>query len=80
MRCAACLMLFWSQIGHAGAFPLFGPVGQHAGMLDLLARGIRTLVWGPPAVIVFFVISGFLLSQEKYRCSTVSKGDRKRRT
>jgi peptidoglycan/LPS O-acetylase OafA/YrhL len=54
-----CVLALWVAIGHAGAFPLFGPVGQHGGVLDLLARGVRTLVWGPPAVIVFFVISGF---------------------
>jgi peptidoglycan/LPS O-acetylase OafA/YrhL len=36
-------------------------VGQNDGTLDLLARGVRTLVWGPPAVIVFFVISGFCI-------------------
>jgi peptidoglycan/LPS O-acetylase OafA/YrhL len=56
-----CVLALWVAIGHAGAFPLFGPVGQHDGMLDLPARGVRTLVWGPPAVIVFFLISGFCI-------------------
>jgi peptidoglycan/LPS O-acetylase OafA/YrhL len=56
-----CVMALWVAIGHAGVFPLFGPVGQHDGALDLLARSVRTLVWGPPAVIAFFVISGFCI-------------------
>ena len=48
-------------IGHTEVFPLFGPVGQADGLLDLLARAWRTIVFGPPAVIVFFVISGFCI-------------------
>jgi peptidoglycan/LPS O-acetylase OafA/YrhL len=48
-------------IGHAGVFPLFGPVGQPNAVLDLMARGFRSLVFGPPAVIAFFVISGFCI-------------------
>lgn len=56
-----CVLALWVAIGHTGVFPLFGLVGQHDGLLDLLARGFRTLVWGPPAVIMFFVISGFCI-------------------
>jgi peptidoglycan/LPS O-acetylase OafA/YrhL len=55
------VLALWVAIGHAGVFPLFGAVGQNDGVLDFLARGFRTLVWGPPAVIVFFVISGFCI-------------------
>jgi peptidoglycan/LPS O-acetylase OafA/YrhL len=55
------VLALWVAIGHAGVFPLFGAVGQNDGLLDFLARGLRTLVWGPPAVIVFFVISGFCI-------------------
>jgi peptidoglycan/LPS O-acetylase OafA/YrhL len=56
-----CVLALCVAIGHAGVFPIFGPLGQNGGMLDLLARGIRTLVFGPPAVIAFFVISGFCI-------------------
>jgi peptidoglycan/LPS O-acetylase OafA/YrhL len=56
-----CVLALWVTMGHAGAFPLFGPVGQRDSILEYLARGVRTLVWGPPAVIVFFVISGFCI-------------------
>jgi peptidoglycan/LPS O-acetylase OafA/YrhL len=59
-------------IGHAGVFPLFGPVGQPDAAWDLMARGFRTLVFGPPAVIAFFVISGFCIhypfADSKRRC------------
>jgi len=48
-------------IGHLGVFPLFGPVGQADAFADTLARGLRTLVFGPPAVVAFFVISGFCI-------------------
>jgi peptidoglycan/LPS O-acetylase OafA/YrhL len=56
-----CVLALWVAIGHAGTFPLFGPVGQYDGVVDSLARGVRTGVWGPPAVIVFFVISGLCI-------------------
>src|SRR5262249_34061624 len=55
------VLALWVAIGHAGVFPLFGAVGQPDPVLDFLARGVRTIVWGPPAVIVFFVISGFCI-------------------
>jgi peptidoglycan/LPS O-acetylase OafA/YrhL len=47
--------------GHVGVFPLFGPVGQPNAFWDFWARGFRTVAWGPPAVIAFFVISGFCI-------------------
>jgi hypothetical protein len=47
--------LVTAAIGHAGFFPIFGPVGQNGGMLDFLCSG------GLPAVIVSFVISGFCI-------------------
>jgi peptidoglycan/LPS O-acetylase OafA/YrhL len=59
-------------IGHLGMFPLFGPSGQPDAFWDLAARGFRTLVFGPPAVIAFFVISGFCIhypfAATKHRC------------
>lgn len=48
-------------IGHAGVFPLFGSIEQSTGLLDVLARGFHTLVFGPPAVIAFFLISGLCI-------------------
>lgn len=59
-------------IGHAGMFPLFGAVGQSNGYLELFARGFRTAIFGPPAVIAFFVISGFCIhypfAETKSKC------------
>jgi len=46
-------------VGHIGMFPLFGSVHQPDATLTLLARGWATLAFGPPAVIAFFIISGF---------------------
>lgn len=48
-------------IGHAGMFPLFGSIHQSNTLLALLARGWDTFVFGPPAVIAFFIISGFCI-------------------
>ena len=56
-----CLLALCVAVGHAGVFPLFGVVGQHDVVLDMLARGWRTTVYGPAAVIAFFVISGFCI-------------------
>lgn len=53
---ALCVVL-----GHTGVLPLFGAVGQPDHALDLIARAWRTLAFGPPAVIGFFVISGFCI-------------------
>jgi peptidoglycan/LPS O-acetylase OafA/YrhL len=65
------VLALWVAIGHAGVFPLFG-TGQDSGLFDLMARGLRSVVWGPPAVIVFFVISGFCIhypfAQRAKRC------------
>jgi peptidoglycan/LPS O-acetylase OafA/YrhL len=48
-------------IGHAGMMPLFGSIDQPNALLALLARGLRTFAFGPPAVIAFFLISGFCI-------------------
>ena len=55
------LLALCVAMGHANVFPLFGPVGQPDVVLDFLARGFRTVVYGPAAVIAFFVISGFCI-------------------
>lgn len=56
-----CVLAMCVALGHAGLMPVFGPVGQDNGVLDLLARAWRTFAFGPPAVIAFFVISGFCI-------------------
>jgi peptidoglycan/LPS O-acetylase OafA/YrhL len=59
-------------MGHAGVFPFFGPVTHSGAVADIMARGFRTLVFGPPAVIAFFLISGFCIHypfvSSKSRC------------
>jgi peptidoglycan/LPS O-acetylase OafA/YrhL len=56
-----CVLAFCVTIGHHGMFPLFGPAGQANALADHLARALDTVVFGPPAVIAFFVISGFCI-------------------
>jgi peptidoglycan/LPS O-acetylase OafA/YrhL len=48
-------------LGHVGMPPLFGPIDQDNEVWRALARMWRTLAFGPPAVIAFFVISGFCI-------------------
>jgi peptidoglycan/LPS O-acetylase OafA/YrhL len=48
-------------LGHLGMPPLFGPIDQSNTTLAALARSLRTFAFGPPAVIAFFVISGFCI-------------------
>jgi peptidoglycan/LPS O-acetylase OafA/YrhL len=48
-------------VGHTEMFPLFGTVGSTIPALEPAARAWRTLVFGPAAVIAFFVISGFCI-------------------
>jgi len=55
------LLALWVTIGHYGMFPLFAGIDRGAGWVQLLARGWNTVVFGTPAVIVFFVISGFCI-------------------
>ena len=55
------LLALCVAIGHLNIFPLFGPIDQPDVVLNFLARGFRTVVYGPAAVIAFFVISGFCI-------------------
>jgi peptidoglycan/LPS O-acetylase OafA/YrhL len=48
-------------LGHFGMPPLFGAVDVSDVFLRNLARFWRTLAFGPPAVVAFFVISGFCI-------------------
>src|SRR5271168_1795164 len=55
------VLALWVTVGHLGIFPLFVVVDRGAGFGHLLTRGWNTLVWGVPAVIGCFVISGFCI-------------------
>jgi peptidoglycan/LPS O-acetylase OafA/YrhL len=48
-------------LGHLGMPPVFRTLEQHGPILHALARFWRTIPFGPPAVIAFFVISGFCI-------------------
>jgi peptidoglycan/LPS O-acetylase OafA/YrhL len=53
-------LAFWVAVGHYGIIPLFAGADP-AGIGHLVARAWNTVVFGTPAVIVFFVISGFCI-------------------
>jgi peptidoglycan/LPS O-acetylase OafA/YrhL len=55
------VLALWVAIGHLGMIPLFGDPNSRIGPWLLLRRGWNTTVFGTPAVIVFFVISGFCI-------------------
>jgi len=55
------VLALWVAIGHYAIFPLFAGADATTGFMGLLARGWNTVVFGTPAVIVFFVISGFCI-------------------
>lgn len=55
------VLAFVVVFGHLGMPPLFGAVNQPDPVLQNLARFWRTMSFGPPAVIAFFVISGFCI-------------------
>ena len=54
------VLAFWVAVGHLGMPPLFAGADA-AGWANLIGRGWNTVVFGTPAVIVFFVISGFCI-------------------
>src|SRR6266404_1020986 len=55
------VLALWVAIGHYGIFPLFAGAEATTGYMRLLTRGWNTVVFATPAVIVFFVISGFCI-------------------
>ena len=55
------VLALWVAISHFGIFPLFAGVDVRTTWVRLLAHGWNTVVFGAPAVIVFFVISGFCI-------------------
>ncbi len=55
------VLALWVAIGHYAIFPLFAGADATTGYMRLLTRAWNTVVFGTPAVIVFFVISGFCI-------------------
>lgn len=55
------LLAFWVAVGHYRMFPLFGDPNTGTGLWYIFKRGWNTVIFGTPAVIVFFVISGFCI-------------------
>jgi peptidoglycan/LPS O-acetylase OafA/YrhL len=54
-------LAFWVAVGHYEMIPLFGDPNTGTGLWRLFKHGWSTVVFGTPAVIVFFVISGFCI-------------------
>ena len=55
------VLAFWVAVGHYEMIPLFGSASTGTGLWLLFKHGWNTIVFGTPAVIVFFVISGFCI-------------------
>jgi peptidoglycan/LPS O-acetylase OafA/YrhL len=55
------VLAVWVAVGHLGVFPLFAGVDSQTTLGRTLIHGWSSIVWGPPAVIGFFVISGFCI-------------------
>jgi len=56
------ILASWVAIGHLGHFPVFGKqVIGASGVIHTIDRFLHSLIWGLPAVMAFFVISGFCI-------------------
>jgi len=55
------VLAFWVVMGHVEVFPLFGGADTATKLGRFVTHAWSSLVWGVPAVIVFFVISGFCI-------------------
>jgi peptidoglycan/LPS O-acetylase OafA/YrhL len=55
------VLALWVTIGHYEMFPLFAGVNEATPVGRFLVHAWRSIVFGSPAVIVFFVISGFCI-------------------
>lgn len=55
------VLALWVAIGHYQAFPLFAGVDTTTRVGRFLEHAWNSVVFGTPAVIVFFVISGFCI-------------------
>jgi peptidoglycan/LPS O-acetylase OafA/YrhL len=55
------VLAFWVALGHSENFPLFAGVDVTTSFGRLITHAWQTVIFGTPAVIVFFVISGFCI-------------------
>lgn len=56
------VLAFWVTVGHLGMIPIFGGSNDAETKFGrLLAHGWNSIVFGTPAVIGFFIISGFCI-------------------
>jgi peptidoglycan/LPS O-acetylase OafA/YrhL len=55
------VLALWVTIGHFETFPLFAGVNEATTVGRFLVHAWQSIVFGTPAVIVFFVISGFCI-------------------
>lgn len=55
------VLAFWVAMGHYGMFPLFFWTDEGTRLGHFLVHAWSTVVFATPAVIVFFVISGFCI-------------------
>jgi peptidoglycan/LPS O-acetylase OafA/YrhL len=55
------VLAFWVAVGHYGMFPVFFWVDTGTRFGHFITHAWDTVVFGTPAVIVFFVISGFCI-------------------
>ena len=55
------LLAFWVAVSHFDVFPLFAGADTSRRLGWLLVHGWSTLFYGLPAVIVFFIVSGFCI-------------------
>ncbi len=55
------ILALWVAIGHYGMFPLFAGADQSSALGRFLTHAWSSIVFGTPAVIVFFLISGFCI-------------------
>jgi peptidoglycan/LPS O-acetylase OafA/YrhL len=55
------VLALWVTIGHYEMFPLFAGVNEATPVGRFLVHAWQSVVFGSPAVIVFFVISGFCI-------------------
>jgi len=55
------VLALWVAVGHYGPFPLFAGVDTATSFGRFVTHAWQSVVFGTPAVIVFFVISGFCI-------------------
>lgn len=55
------VLAFWVTTDHLGVFPLFAGADPNTTTGRILSHGWSSVFWGVPAVICFFVISGFCI-------------------